>query len=118
MVKNLPGDISMTQKTILSEKALKVVNSYRQDLFNAGIKVDRIIVFGSQIRGNSKPGSDIDVCVVSDTFTDDLHGEMVRLLKIRSVSSLDIEPHPMRPQDLEDRFDVLAGEIRKYGVSV
>jgi predicted nucleotidyltransferase len=108
----------MAQKTILSDQVLKSIQSYKQDLVNAGIKVDQMIVFGSQIKGDAKPWSDIDVCIVSDKFTDDLHGEMVHLLKIRSDDSLDIEPHPMRPVDLADRFDVLASEIKKYGLIV
>jgi predicted nucleotidyltransferase len=108
----------MSQKTILSDTVVRAIESYKNDLSNARIKVDKMIVFGSQIRGTAHPGSDVDVCVISDAFTDDLHSEMVRLLKIRSESSLDIEPHPMRPQDLNDRFDVLAGEIRKYGVTI
>jgi predicted nucleotidyltransferase len=108
----------MVQKTILNEKTIKAIGSYQKDLINAGVHVDKLIVFGSQISGSAKSWSDIDLCVVSNKFSHDLHSEMVRLLQIRSDASLDIEPHPMRPEDLEDRYDVLAVEIRKYGIVI
>jgi len=37
-------------------------------LLQAGIKVQKIIVFGSQANGSGKVGSDIDIMVISDDF--------------------------------------------------
>lgn len=118
MVRNLPGGLRMVQKQILTENVHNIIKSYRQDLAKAGISYRQLIVFGSHSKGNPKPWSDIDLCVVAQEFGADPHGSLVRLLKIRSEASLDIEPHPFTPEDLDDPWNPLAAEVRRYGISV
>jgi predicted nucleotidyltransferase len=44
-----------------------------REIFAANLKVNEVILFGSRAMGNYKPGSDIDLAVVSDDMTfDDL----------------------------------------------
>lgn len=103
----------MTDKTILS-----IVNRYKQQIQQAGIPVDRIIVFGSHIRGTTHRWSDIDTCVVSPIFGHDRQAERLRLMKLTDRETERIEPHPYSPEDFANRFDSLANEIRKTGVTV
>lgn len=118
MVNYLQGVNYMVKKNLLSQNIHNSIKSYSNDLKSANIPYSKLIIFGSHAKGTAKPWSDIDLCVVSDAFSDDLHGEMVRLLKIRSNDSLDIEPHPMRSEDLDNPWDPLSREIKIHGVEI
>lgn len=107
----------MVKKTVLTERVIQTVKSFSEDLDKANIAYDKLIIFGSHAKGNAKPWSDIDVCVVSDRFSDDMHQELVNLLKARRLNSLDVEPHPMKSQDLENPWNPLSQEIKKYGIN-
>jgi len=93
-------------------KAKKFVKS----LLKIGIKVQRAYLFGSHAKGKPKKDSDIDVCVVSNSFKKDYLTEMVRLRKVSLKIDSRIEPVPFLPEDLNDKYSTLASEIRKYGV--
>jgi len=94
------------------------VDAYRQLLNKENILVEALILFGSQAKGSAKPWSDIDLCVVSRDFGHDRPAERMKLLRISNDETIDIEPHPYHPKDLADKWDPLAVEINKYGVTV
>lgn len=104
---------------VLDHQIIDTVRQYGILLRQAGIPFVRLIVFGSQAKGHARSWSDIDVCVVSNMFGKDRHTERVKLMHLRrSDRLLDIEPHPFHPKDLEDQYDPLAAEIRRYGIQV
>ena len=105
----------MAKKTILSDKPENLVRKYYQVLKRAKIPVKKIILFGSYAKGNPKPWSDLDLCVVSKKFGKQEFDEMVMLKKLTSQVDSMIEPHPYHPKDLLDKWDPLADEIRKHG---
>lgn len=107
----------MVKKTI-DPSIKKAVQKYQKILRQAHIPVEKVIIFGSQTKGTAKPWSDIDVCVVSSIFGKDRHDERVRLMHLTSPINLNIEPHPYNPADLMDKWDPLAAEIRKYGLTI
>lgn len=107
------GVFFMVKKTII-----KTVNNYKNLIKRAGIPVNSIIVFGSQIKGTAKKWSDIDVCVVSPIFGKNRYDERIKLLNLSSKIDINIEPHPYSPSGLMNRWDSLAAEIKKYGVVV
>lgn len=45
-----------------------IINSLAVSLKNRGIKVNRLILYGSYANGIPKPYSDIDIAVISSTF--------------------------------------------------
>lgn len=94
------------------EKAKKFVKS----LSKTGIKVNKAYLFGSYAKGGAKKDSDIDVCVISPSFTGDYFAEMIRLRKLSLKIDSRIEPVPFLPEDLNDKYSTLASEIRKYGI--
>jgi len=53
---------------MVKKSTLKAVIFMKDRLLQAGIKVQKIIVFGSQANGSGKVGSDIDIMVISDDF--------------------------------------------------
>ena len=108
----------MATISILTPTIRKKIKQYSEKLQKAGIPVDKLIIFGSYAKGTAKSWSDIDVCVVSKQFGTNRHSERVLLMQAKDQSSLDIEPHPYHPDDLNSKWDVLAHEIRTHGISV
>jgi len=102
----------------LNKKIVKEIKIYKQLLEDAQVNFDSLIVFGSQAKGKAKSSSDIDLCVVSKDFGKDRYSERVKLMHISNDETIDIEPHPYHPEDLANKWDSLASEIRKYGLSV
>lgn len=103
---------------ITKDQAIDLLRQYRQAINQAGIPVSDLILFGSVVKSATHYGSDIDVAVVSDSFGTDYHEELGQLMKCRRNVSLLIEPHPFHPDDLNNRWDTLAQEIKKYGIRV
>ncbi len=83
-----------------------------------GIPISQAVLFGSWAKGSATPQSDIDVCVVSDTFGVDYIAEMVRLRKIALTVDSRIEPIPFTTADLHDRLSSFATEIRNHSIMV
>lgn len=106
----------MVKKRILNSDKKKEIKIYIGRLLRNGLPIDRLIIFGSHAKGTAKPWSDVDLCVVSKRFGGNRHTDRVWLMKFRDRETLDIEPHPYNPKDLEDKWDPLANEIRKYGI--
>lgn len=48
----------------------RIVSEYKQNLEALGIKVKKVILYGSHATGEAKEDSDIDLLVVSDDFKD------------------------------------------------
>lgn len=94
------------------EKAKQFVKS----LSKTGIKVNKAYLFGSYAKGTNQKNSDIDVCIISSSFTKDYFAEMVKLRKYSLKIDSRIEPVPFLPKDLDDKYSTLASEIRKYGI--
>ncbi|WP_449240382.1 nucleotidyltransferase domain-containing protein [Desulfoscipio gibsoniae] len=47
----------------------KIIISFKKALAKQGIKADKIILFGSQAQGTATENSDIDVVVISGSFS-------------------------------------------------
>ena|SRR3989338_5277268 len=108
----------MAVKSILTDSPKNLIKKYYQVLKKNGIKVDKIILFGSYVMGKEKPWSDLDVCVVSKEFGKDHYDEMVLLNKLTGKVDNMIEAHPYHPDDLNDPFDPLAHEILLHGQTI
>ena len=107
----------MVKKT-LSENIIKLTKSFRKLLEDDNILVDSMIIFGSQAKGNARPESDIDVCVVSPSFGKNDVLEMQMLFKKARKIDSRIEPYPMNSVNLKAINNPIVGEIVKWGVLV
>jgi predicted nucleotidyltransferase len=108
----------MAGQATLNKKEINLINRYARLLKQKGIKVSKIILFGSHAKGMAKPDSDIDIAVISSQFGRDNFKEMMLLRKLAIEIDSHIEPLPFTPQDLEDRYSTLTQEIKKYGVLI
>ena len=93
------------------------VLKYKKILLADDIKPLKFILFGSQVNGKAKQYSDIDICVVSDKFSEDDINEYVRLRSLSRQLDKRIEPHPFRPEDFDPQVNPLASEINKTGIA-
>lgn len=50
------------------QKIERIIERYKQELKNLGIKVEKIVLYGSYAKGKPRPDSDIDLIVISDDF--------------------------------------------------
>ncbi|MBI5358585.1 nucleotidyltransferase domain-containing protein [Candidatus Amesbacteria bacterium] len=81
-----------------------------------GIPVQKAYLFGSYATNQADESSDIDVLIVSDLLGNDLIDEMVMLDKIGDEIDGRIEPHPMSSTDFAEKYNLLAHEIKTYGI--
>lgn len=100
------------------DEQLRIVKKFVLEVKKNGIPVSDAYLFGSYAKGNPKKWSDIDVCVISSAFEKDRTDEMVKLNTIGSKVDLRIEAVPFRAEDLDDPYDTLSSEVRKYGIKI
>jgi predicted nucleotidyltransferase len=80
-------------------------------------RITAAYVFGSEIRGQAGPWSDIDVAVISPDFAGDLFAAQVALMLLAAKVDDRIEPRAFSPESFTLN-DPLASEIQKTGVRV
>lgn len=96
----------------------KIAKKYVQNVQNSGIPVINAYLFGSYVKGNNHKDSDIDVCIVSNTFSDDYIKEAVKLRSLAFDIDSRIEPIPFTESDMQNKYSSLASEISKHGTSL
>jgi predicted nucleotidyltransferase len=99
----------------------QVINKAKQFVklvSDSGIPVTSAYLYGSYAKGLSRPDSDIDICIVSQSLGNDTIDEMVKLSRIAREVDMFIEPYPMSPADFAEKYNLLAHEIRTYGIQI
>lgn len=107
----------MVKKRIRKE-IIKKIKLFANKAKREGVKIDSLILFGSQIKGKPKSYSDIDVCLVSPYFGKDEIGEAVKLRLLAHDIDWRIEPHLLTPKDLKMRENPFVYEILSTGVKI
>jgi len=100
------------------QKVTSIVQKYLRKVEKAGIPVTQAYIFGSQIKGKARYGSDIDLCIISPRFGKDRQKERVMLMNLSDEITDIIEPHPYSPLDFNNYFDSLSAEIKKTGLTI
>lgn len=103
-------------RKVLPKRIKKDVLDYVELIKNDKIPVEKVIVFGSYVKGKPHKGSDIDICLISPNFKDSFSALHYLLKKSYQIKSI-IEPHPYHPKDFIDE-DPLVWEIKKTGIEV
>jgi predicted nucleotidyltransferase len=101
----IPNNIILTINLLLTE------------LRENNIIIEKSILFGSYAKGTYNEFSDIDLALISDSFSGNrfLDKEKIRpfIVKINT----DISPMPFRPEDFNSD-NIFASEILKYGIAI
>lgn len=104
----------MVKKTII-----KKVREFELALIRNGIRVKKIILYGSQATGKYHKDSDIDVAVVSVDFGKNRTEEGLSLFKIAGEIDTRIEPVPISWESYKkDNWIPLIYEIKSKGIEV
>ena len=83
------------------------------------IKIEKVILYGSSVRGKSRPDSDIDVAIVSPQFGKDRLEEGAKLFEIAMEVDSKIEPVPISTKAWqEDTWIPLIFEVKSKGKGI
>jgi len=96
----------------------EIVNIVRQyaQLVNSSYDVDKVILFGSRLRGDATEESDIDVAVILNNIASEYFGSVVHLWQLRRKIDPRIEPRLFIKTDQEPSG--FLEEIKKTGVEI
>lgn len=62
------------------EGALGIISRFRKVLEARGIRINKLVLFGSYASGRFQEGSDIDLVVISDDFKDKSYWQRIDIL--------------------------------------
>ncbi|MBM7582724.1 putative nucleotidyltransferase [Caldicoprobacter guelmensis] len=93
-----------------------IVKNYAE-LLKREIGVKEVYLYGSYVNGNYSEDSDIDVAVVSDTFSGDLVEDTLLLMRLRRKIDNRISPRPFT-SDAFAEDDPFVKEIKTKGIRV
>jgi len=97
-------------------QAIRVIKEFVNALKREGITIDRVVLYGSYVRGNVRPESDIDVAIISKDFGKDRVEEGMVLYRIAGKIDPRLEPVPFSTKMYEkDTWIPLIYEIREKG---
>lgn len=106
----------MLQKNNIPKNIRKIIEKYIALLKKDNLPVKQVFLYGSYAKSIAKKDSDIDICVISHKFTDDLSAMQYLLKKGRHID-LRIEPVGYSPKYFIDD-DPLAYEIKRTGIKI
>lgn len=108
----------MLQKIKINKEVKNKVLDFAKLLDKSGIKADKIILYGSHVKGKASDYSDIDLCVVSSLFERNSDYYFKKIWHLATQIDSSLEPIPFTQQELVDKYSTLSSEIRKYGVRI
>ena len=99
-------------------EAKKIVKHYAEKLKAENYPFFAIYLFGSQVKGKTHKGSDIDVAVISDKLKRNIDKNRFLLWDLRLDVDTRIEPHGFTIKNFQDECNPMAREIKKTGIRV
>lgn len=90
------------------KSVLKVISNFKKAIESKGIKIDRLILFGSYATGKYRDSSDIDIVVISDDFKDKSYWERIDILSSAIYEVfVPIEAIAMTPREWENKESMI-----------
>ncbi len=102
---------------VTEDSITKKIKRYIEELEKNGIKISEAVIFGSHTKGIVHEGSDIDVALVSDSFTGIRFDDRRKVVPFRRKIDNRIEPIPFRPEDFKEG-SILVDEIKNTGKKI
>jgi len=103
---------------MVDAKVLETVKYFSDLVRKNGIHINNLILFGSSSTGTAVPGSDIDIAIISDDFTDCDIFDRARLTKDAEMHTIKkfrvpLDVITLTTEEFEDPESPIAGTIRK-----
>jgi predicted nucleotidyltransferase len=99
------------------DSPIGIIKKYIERLTANNIPVQKVLFFGSYIKGTNRVDSDIDVAIISSVFKGDRYSDRRMIVPFRRGLDSRIEPMPFTPEDFM-KGGVLIDEIKKTGYSI
>ncbi len=101
----------------IPEAIIRDVKRLMAALAEENIKLDRVILFGSQVLGTATEWSDIDIALVSPNFSGCRFDDNCRIMRTKLRINKRFETHPYTREDFFDS-PFVRDEILPYGIEV
>ncbi len=105
----------------MDKEIYRIITEYKQKLEGMGIKVKKIIIYGSHAKGKVEEHSDIDLFIVSDDFKDmDLWERLCLLGRARIGIKKPMEILGLTEEefDSENSGTFVGDEIKSKGIEI
>lgn len=104
---------------MVRREIIEILKKFQKAIKKKGIRVEKIILYGSHTMSKFHKDSDIDVAVISPDFGKDRFEEGVMLFEIAYKIDPRIEPVPVSLESYEkDTWIPLIYEIREKGIEL
>ena len=100
-----------------TDAVIEIIKKYINELKRNNITVDEAILFGSFVKGTAREESDIDVALVSDSFTGDRFDNRRRIIPLRRAIDNRLEPMPFSRERFAEG-GALIDDIKGTGIRV
>ena len=100
------------------ETVLTTVKKFKNALESINIRVDQLILFGSQAEGTAREDSDIDLVVISSSFANKSYWERINILSDAIYEVLaPIEASAFTPDEWKSKKSLIT-DFAKNGVFI
>lgn len=98
------------------DRVIDIARKYAE-LVKKEMKISRVYLYGSYVKGSFSDDSDIDIAIVGEDFSGDPVEDMLKLMRIRRKIDKRIEPHPFKTSDF-DLTNPYVQEIVNTGIRI
>jgi len=102
---------------VTRKAAISTVKDFLKDCLNAGLKIDKAILFGSFVKEKQKKYSDIDLALISEDFGKNFLKNNKLTSKI-NIKYPDIEVHHFNREYYYNFSDPFIDEIKQTGFEI
>jgi len=96
---------------------INLIKQYIVRLKENNISVEKVLLFGSYIKGTPREDSDIDIAVISSAFKGDRYSDRRFIIPFRRGIDSRIDPIPFTPEDYAEG-GILIDEIKSTGQEI
>ncbi|MDW7710793.1 MAG: nucleotidyltransferase domain-containing protein [Deferrisomatales bacterium] len=104
---------------MVSEEIREVIQRFAAAVASRGVRVDKVLLFGSHAANRETGDSDLDVAIVSPDFGKDRFNEGKMLMQLAWRVDMRLHPVPLsRDSFAKDSWVPLIHEIRSCGIEI
>ena len=99
------------------EEIRDIVSRFYKMLLNDGLPVEKVFLFGSQVKTEKNDDSDIDIAIILKSYSKDRFTTRLELMKYCRLFDAVIEPHPFLASEFNES-DPFSANIVREGIEV